>query len=128
MVDMVLFRCLIGAVILGVGSEAFHGPYRTTHASKSRASMSRMLHPPRVRLSLNPSIALSEYGARSTEALRPEDAWAATVDVYAFRQDMRALGKELLANQGADDVNHLRKMCLWSNLCAIVGVAVCLDF
>jgi len=83
-----------------------------------------MLWPSRARLALVNRIGLPEYSERSTEALAPEDAWAAAVDIDAFRQDMRALGKELVANQGADDVKHMRKMCLWSNMCAVVGVTV----
>merc|ERR1740130_1361108 len=34
-----------------------------------------------------------------------------------------ALGKRLEKAQGEDDVNHIKKICLWSNTCAAVGLA-----
>ena len=37
-----------------------------------------------------------------------QDAWIANVDLDAFRNDIRALGKRLEQNQGIDDVNHIK--------------------
>lgn len=121
---MIILRFLVGAFTMGLGSEAFFSP----HASVARTPAALLRHTPRVRSSLAPRAELAEVSRGTAAALAPEDAWAAAVDVDAFRRDMRALGKELLANQGPDDVKHLRKMCLWSNLCAVVGVTVRPDF
>lgn len=118
---MIIFRCLVSAFTMSVGSEALFSP----QASVARRTPAALLrHTPRIRSSLAPMAELAGDRIGISVALAPEDAWAAAVDVDAFRRDMRALGKELFANQGPADVKHLRKMCLWSNLCAVIGVAV----
>ena len=37
---------------------------------------------------------------------------------------IRDLGKRLEKEQGPDDVKHIKKICLMSNACAAVGLAV----
>lgn len=54
--------------------------------------------------------------------LEPEDAWIADVDLDAFQRDVMALGRELKAEQGEEDMAHLRKIISWSNLCGVIGV------
>jgi len=51
------------------------------------------------------------------------DQWVEKLDLDAFTEDIRKLGEELEKNQGEADVRHLKKMVLWSNMCALVGLA-----
>eukprot|EP00966_Prymnesium_polylepis_P263902 6096814-Prymnesium_polylepis.1 len=53
--------------------------------------------------------------------LAPEDAWMANLEYEAFKEDIRALGKELHANQGPADLAHLNKIILWSRMSMVVG-------
>eukprot|EP00966_Prymnesium_polylepis_P077217 1788739-Prymnesium_polylepis.1 len=53
--------------------------------------------------------------------LAPEDAWIANLDHEAFKEDIRALGKELHSNQGPADLAHLNKIILWQRMCMVVG-------
>jgi fatty acid desaturase len=55
-------------------------------------------------------------------ALEPEDAWIAQFDAEAFKQDIRELGDTLAANQGEADLKHLRKIIMWSDMCATIGI------
>uniref|UniRef100_A0A7S2RTM8 Fatty acid desaturase domain-containing protein n=1 Tax=Eucampia antarctica TaxID=49252 RepID=A0A7S2RTM8_9STRA len=55
--------------------------------------------------------------------LKKEDEWIGELDIAAFREDIKKLGAELEKNQGSDDVRHLHKMIMWSNLCGLVGFA-----
>ena len=54
---------------------------------------------------------------------KDKDAWIASVDLTAFKEDIQALGKELKAGQGEEDVTHLHKIIFWSNACAVAGLA-----
>lgn len=53
--------------------------------------------------------------------LKKEDKWMADVDLKAFGDDIRELGKRLSAEQGPADVAHLHKFILWSNLFTFSG-------
>jgi len=53
----------------------------------------------------------------------PENAWLKTFDLEKFTKEIADLGKTLEKNQGPADVAHLNKIVLWSNLCALVGIA-----
>ena len=55
--------------------------------------------------------------------LAPEDKWIAQLDFHSFKADIRDLGKKLKDQQGPEDVRHLKKIVLWSNLCTGVGIA-----
>jgi hypothetical protein len=55
--------------------------------------------------------------------LAPEDEWIGKLDLEGFRKDIRALGKRLEAQQGDDDVKHIKKICLVANTCAFAGLA-----
>lgn len=59
----------------------------------------------------------------SASKLAPEDAWIAKVDMDAFTADCNALGKELAAGQGPEDMAHLNKIIWWSRLCQYTGFA-----
>jgi len=54
--------------------------------------------------------------------LAPEDKWVADWDHEAFRKDVDELGNRLAAEQGPADIQHLKRMCFWSNACAAIGV------
>eukprot|EP00568_Trieres_chinensis_P012876 CAMPEP_0183295570 /NCGR_PEP_ID=MMETSP0160_2-20130417/3474_1 /TAXON_ID=2839 ORGANISM="Odontella Sinensis, Strain Grunow 1884" /NCGR_SAMPLE_ID=MMETSP0160_2 /ASSEMBLY_ACC=CAM_ASM_000250 /LENGTH=435 /DNA_ID=CAMNT_0025457075 /DNA_START=95 /DNA_END=1402 /DNA_ORIENTATION=- len=53
--------------------------------------------------------------------LADDEAWIEKFDLAAFQADIKALGDELEKGQGEDDVRHLNKMVMWSNMCALVG-------
>jgi hypothetical protein len=55
--------------------------------------------------------------------LPQESAWVENLDFDAFAADVTALGKQLLKEQGNDDVEHLQKILKWQNAAALVGVA-----
>lgn len=57
--------------------------------------------------------------------LKPEDKWMSNVDLKAFGDDIRELGKKLSAEQGPADVAHLDKIILWSNLFTFSGIFTC---
>eukprot|EP00469_Lotharella_globosa_P007886 CAMPEP_0167781110 /NCGR_PEP_ID=MMETSP0111_2-20121227/5744_1 /TAXON_ID=91324 /ORGANISM="Lotharella globosa, Strain CCCM811" /LENGTH=434 /DNA_ID=CAMNT_0007671723 /DNA_START=78 /DNA_END=1382 /DNA_ORIENTATION=- len=52
-----------------------------------------------------------------------EEAFLNTLDLEAFRKDIRALGKKLESEQGEADMQHLKKIIDFSNLCGVVGLA-----
>jgi len=52
-----------------------------------------------------------------------EDEWILKLDYEAFKQEVQDLGKRLEKEQGKADVDHIKKISLWSNLCAVVGLA-----
>lgn len=54
--------------------------------------------------------------------LAPEDQWLDKFDFEGFTAEIRALGKELEAGIGDEDVAHLNKMIMWSNTCAAIGL------
>ena len=68
------------------------------------------------------STASSEDEKKSLPLLAPEDAWISTLDMESFRRDIRAIGARYHTEQGPADIAHLRKLCLWSNICAAVGL------
>eukprot|EP00937_MAST-01D_sp_MAST-1D-sp2_P002860 g2860.t1 len=62
-------------------------------------------------------------GIRAGGALPPEDAWIASFDHDAFRDEIRALGKKLIDNQGPDDLAHLQRIVLASNCLCFAGLS-----
>lgn len=60
----------------------------------------------------------------TTSQLAPEDAWVANLDYEGFGKEVTALGKTLLAGGSQDDVDHLKKMVNWRNICAIIGMSM----
>jgi len=54
--------------------------------------------------------------------IQQDEAWIEKLDINAFAADITALGKTLEAEQGKDDVRHLNKMIMWSNICAALGL------
>lgn len=59
---------------------------------------------------------------QAASKLGEHEKWLETFDFIGFSKEMRALGKELEADQGDADVAHLKKMIFWSNSCAAVGL------
>ena len=53
--------------------------------------------------------------------LEKDERWIESFDLTAFTADIKALGDELEKQQGEEDVRHLNKMVMWSNLCGAVG-------
>jgi len=49
--------------------------------------------------------------------------WIASLDLPAFGKEVHDLGRQLKAEQGEKDQQHLRKMITWSRICAFVGLA-----
>jgi len=54
--------------------------------------------------------------------LKPGDEWIKHFDLAAFTEDIRNLGSNLEKKQGPEDVAHLNKIVLWSNLCGMLGL------
>ena len=75
----------------------------------------------RLQRSVAPRIAVAAPLADAA-ALAPEDAWVANFDTDGFRKEVDELGDKLLKQQGPEDVKHLKKMIMWSNVCAAVGL------
>ena len=61
--------------------------------------------------------------AVNPQTVAEHDKWLLTFDHDAFKADVGALGKRLDKEQGEADVKHLKKICLWSNTCAVLGLA-----
>jgi len=81
-----------------------------------------MRHPAaRLQRSLVPRVAVAAPLADAA-SLAPEDKWVADFDTDAFRKEVDELGSTLLAQQGPEDIKHLNKMIMWSNVCAAVGL------
>jgi fatty acid desaturase len=59
---------------------------------------------------------------RSKTLLSKEDEWIDKMDLKAFREDIKELGKRLADEQGPQDVAHLHKMIMWSNMLTLVGL------
>jgi hypothetical protein len=55
--------------------------------------------------------------------LAPQDAWIARLDYEAFREDVTALGKELLQETGKADVEHLNKILSWRDMATVIGLS-----
>lgn len=51
------------------------------------------------------------------------DKWIESLDFDEFGKEVTALGKELQANTGQEDVDHLNKMVDWRNIAAVIGVS-----
>lgn len=60
--------------------------------------------------------------ATKRTVLSKEDEWIDKMDLKAFREDIKELGKRLSDEQGPDDVAHLHKMIMWSNMFTLVGM------
>lgn len=54
--------------------------------------------------------------------LSKEDQWIDKMDLKAFREDIKELGKRLSDEQGEEHVRHLHKMIMWSNMFTLAGV------
>jgi len=55
------------------------------------------------------------------EKLAKENEWIEEFDHEGFTADIKALGETLEKSQGEEDVKHLKKMVMWSNICGLVG-------
>jgi len=61
----------------------------------------------------------------AAKVLAPEDAWIEHLDHDALKAELGALGKEMAAEAGPEDLAHLHKIVWWSRLCSWVGFATC---
>ena len=69
------------------------------------------------------SMTASVAPTTTEQALAPEDEWIAKLDYAGFKKEVAELGKRMEKNQGKDDVDHIKKICLWSNTFAAIGLA-----
>lgn len=66
----------------------------------------------------------ARQGRRNKKSLLdPQDQWIADLDYAGFGREVTALGKQLQAEAGDGDVEHLNKIVAWRNAAAVVGVA-----
>jgi len=80
---------------------------------------------PREREEIFDEVASREEMWRKKEKefdLAEEDKWMAKVDLDAFREEIKDLGRKLSKVQGTRDLNHLHKFILWSNMLTFFGV------
>ncbi|CAE8692462.1 unnamed protein product, partial [Polarella glacialis] len=61
--------------------------------------------------------------ARQSQSLPEEHRWLLHLDLEGFGSELRELGRRLRAEQGEADMEHLRTIVLWSDICALVGLA-----
>ena len=73
-------------------------------------------------VSTNCTLNTTVLELKGLQKLSEDDQWIDQVDLAAFRTEVKALGKSLSKNQGPDDVNHLNKIILWSNLFTLSGI------
>jgi fatty acid desaturase len=92
-----------------MGRVATHNSARFASARRGRVS--------------NVFMTASVAPTASQQTLAPEDQWLANFDHAGFRKEVAELGKRLEKNQGKDDVDHIKKICLWSNMFAAIGLA-----
>jgi len=59
--------------------------------------------------------------SRPPPAQEDED-WIRGLDLKAFADEVEALGERLRQEQGPEDMRHLRRVVLWSDLLAVVGL------
>lgn len=53
----------------------------------------------------------------------PEEAlWIQRLDLEKFGSEVHDLGQKLKASQDQNDMKHLRKIVLWSRVCAVIGL------
>jgi fatty acid desaturase len=136
-------RLLISAFILASASQfgiaAFSPPFAVighrNHARRHDSAVRQQVSAATVSSSplSSATIATPERMDTATttiepsSALRPvlpsHDDWIATLDYQGFAKEVTSLGKELLQDSGPADVEHLNKIVLWRNLCALVGIA-----
>ena len=57
------------------------------------------------------------------ESIDASNLWVQNLDYDAFARDVTALGKELVKDQGTEDVEHLQKILSWRNMAAILGIS-----
>jgi hypothetical protein len=69
------------------------------------------------------AVAEKEDVHTKASTINARDAWVENLDYDAFRKDVNALGKELLADTSDKDVEHLNKILTWRNIAAVVGIS-----
>lgn len=82
---------------------------------------------PRARLSKPATlqaVALPQQQEQVTKVdLEFYNHWVADLDYEGFGRAVTALGKDLQATGGQDDVKHLNKILSWRDACAAIGIA-----
>jgi len=71
-----------------------------------------------------PTQIVDEQTDKSTvkTTLSKEDEWIDQMDLKAFREDIKELGKRLSDEQGPEHVAHLHKIIMWSNMFTLAGL------
>lgn len=103
-----LNKATFGLVVVIVLLDAVAG-YSTTSLS------------PRTRTPLR-AIAIPPTG-QTPANLDSKDLWIANLDYDGFGKEVTALGKEIQAQGGQADVDHLNKILDWRNAAALIGLA-----
>ena len=60
-------------------------------------------------------ISFDSIGKR-VNPVHEHDKWVEQLDLDAYGRDVKELGKKLRAGEGQEDVDHLEKIMLWSNM------------
>jgi len=55
-------------------------------------------------------------------SLHPKDQWIASLNLEEFGREVQELGRQLEAEQGEADIQHLHKIVMWSDACAVIGL------
>ena len=65
----------------------------------------------------------SEQIKRNLRNVGPTEQWVVDLDYEGFGRDVTALGKELQNMGGTNDIQHINKIVLWRNICAVIGIS-----
>lgn len=115
-----MFRYLVLLTALAASSDALNMGLKRNSSIKPR----KAFLPKAVAIPLDIPVEETKQEISSGRSpLAPEDQWVENLDYGAFKKEVDALGKELLADTGDDDVVHLQKIVRWRNIAALVGLA-----
>ena len=100
---------------------------RPLKATLSRRAVSARATPvraaPRGALQVRAAIAL-DYNAETPMTYNETGKWRENFDLAAWASEVRQVEKELKAEIGEDDVDHLNKILTWANMFYYGGLAV----
>ena len=66
---------------------------------------------------------MAAVAAPSERSINPSEEWIDQLNLPAFGAEVRALGRRLRECEGAEDLDHFRKVRRWSDALGLVGVA-----
>eukprot|EP00958_Prasinococcus_capsulatus_P028247 scaffold6466_cov390-Prasinococcus_capsulatus_cf.AAC.3 len=76
------------------------------------------------RATFSPSASLAVEAPAGQGKYNETGKWRENFDLKAWANEVRELGYELARNQNEEDVKHLKKILLWSNMCYFGGLAL----